>query len=59
MDALALRAILARISEFGFSPNRVAALGENLILLANLGGAALLCARFLRRRTGFGAMDRW
>ena len=33
VDALALAAIAARISEFGFTPNRVAALGENLILL--------------------------
>jgi len=39
VDAFALWAITARISEFGFSPNRVAALGENLILLANLGGS--------------------
>ena len=42
VDALALWAILARITEFGFTPNRVAALGENLILLANLAGAAWL-----------------
>ena len=41
-DAVALWAIAARITEFGFSPNRVAALGENLILLANLAGSALL-----------------
>ncbi len=32
----ALWAIAARITEFGFSPNRVAALGENAILLINL-----------------------
>ncbi|HEY5474512.1 MAG TPA: permease prefix domain 1-containing protein, partial [Candidatus Limnocylindrales bacterium] len=33
VDGVALAAIAARISEFGFTPNRVAALGENLILL--------------------------
>jgi hypothetical protein len=38
-DAVALWAIAARISEFGFSPNRVAALGETLILLVNLAWA--------------------
>ena len=38
VDAVALAAIAARISEFGFTPNRVAALGENLILLVNLAG---------------------
>ncbi|HSG46826.1 MAG TPA: hypothetical protein VLA43_03310, partial [Longimicrobiales bacterium] len=59
VDALALWAILARITEFGFTPNRVAALGENLILLANLGGAAVFSLRFLRRKGGFGAMERW
>ena len=59
VDAMALWAILARISEFGFSPNRVAALGENLILLANLGGAAVLYALFLRGRREFASMERW
>ncbi|MFG1691564.1 permease prefix domain 1-containing protein [Gemmatimonadota bacterium] len=59
VDAMALWAILARISEFGFSPNRVAALGENLILLANLGGAAVLYTLFLRGRKGFASMERW
>jgi hypothetical protein len=59
VDAMALWAILARITEFGFSPNRVAALGENLILLANLGGAAVLYARFLSSRSDFASMERW
>ncbi len=59
VDAMALWAILARITEFGFTPNRVAALGENLILLANLGGAAVLYGLFLRGRKGFASMERW
>jgi hypothetical protein len=59
VDALALWAIAARISEFGFSPNKVAALGENLILLANLGGSAVLYGRFLAGRAGFSALERW
>ena len=58
-DALALIAISARISEFGLTPNRVAALGENLILLANLAGSAWLYARFLRRRCAFADLERW
>ena len=37
-----------RISDFGFTPNRGAALGENVVLLVNLGGSALLYVRFLR-----------
>jgi hypothetical protein len=59
VDAVALAAIAARISEFGFTPNRVAALGENLILLVNLAGSAWLYARFLRDRGSFAALERW
>ena len=59
VDAVALTAITARISEFGFSPNKVAALGENLILLVNLAWSAWLYARFLRGRGPFGALERW
>jgi len=59
VDALALAAIAARISEFGFTPNRVAALGENLILLVNLGWSARLYARFLRDRAPFAVLERW
>lgn len=59
VDALALAAIVARISEFGFTPNRVAALGENLVLLVNLAWSAWLYARFLRGRGSFRALERW
>ena len=59
VDGMALWAILARISEFGFSPNRVAALGENLILVTNLGWSAVLYALFLVRREGFATLERW
>lgn len=59
VDGVALAAIAARISEFGFTPNRVAALAENLILLVNLAGSAWLYARFLRRRVPFAALERW
>ena len=55
VDGVALAAIAARISEFGFTPNRVAALGENLILLVNLAWSAWLYARFLRHRGSFAA----
>ena len=59
VDGVALAAIAARISEFGFTPNRVAALGENLILLVNLTWSAWLYARFLRRRGSFADLERW
>ena len=59
VDTLALWAIVARISEFGFSPNKVAALGENLILVVNLGWSAVLYAKFLLRQVGFTRLERW
>ena len=59
VDGVALAAIAARISEFGFTPNRVAALGENLILLVNLVWTAWLYARFVRHRGSFAAFERW
>jgi hypothetical protein len=59
VDAVALTAIASRISEFGFTPNRGAALGENLILLANLAGSGWLFLRFLRGRGPFAALERW
>jgi hypothetical protein len=58
-DAVALWSIAARISEFGFTPNRVAALGENVILLVNLAWSAVLYIRFLGRRGTFPAIERW
>ena len=59
VDVLALWAIGSRITEFGFTPNRVAALGENIVLLVNLGGAALLYAGFIRGRAAFSRLCDW
>jgi hypothetical protein len=59
VDGIALWAIAARISEFGLSPNKVAALGENLILLVNLGWSAFLYGRFLAGRVEFTRLERW
>jgi hypothetical protein len=58
-DAVALWAIAARISEFGLTPNRVAALGENVILLVNLGWSTVLYVRFIRGRGSFSVLERW
>ncbi len=59
VDGVALAAIAARITEFGFTPNRVAALGENLILLVNLVWSAWLYLRFVRGRGAFAKLERW
>ena len=48
VDVLALWAIGSRISELGLTPNRIAALGMNVVLLVNLTASAGLYARFLR-----------
>ena len=58
-DAVALWAIAARINEFGLTANRVAALGENVILLANLGWSTVLYVRFLAGRGTFAQLERW
>jgi hypothetical protein len=59
LDVMVLGAMIARIGEFGFTPNRTAALGLNLVLLVNLAGAAWLSARFLTRRNGLHRLERW
>jgi hypothetical protein len=59
VDLLALWAVGSRISSFGFTPNRVAALGENVVLLGNLAGSAFLYARFLRGRIAFARLLQW
>jgi len=58
-NAVALWAIAARITEFGFSPNRVAGLGVNVLLLVNLAWSAVLYIRFLRGRGSFTRLERW
>jgi hypothetical protein len=58
-DGFALAAIGARISDFGFTPNRVAALGENVVLLGNLGWSTVLYVRFLRGHCPFAGIERW
>jgi hypothetical protein len=58
-DVVALWAIAARITEFGFTPNRVAALGENAILLVNLAWSAMLYVGFLRGKGSFASLEKW
>jgi len=59
VDAVMLGAMLTRIAEFGFSPNKIAALGLNLLLLVHLCRAAWLAVGFLRGRRPFAAVERW
>ena len=59
LDVMVLGAMIARIGDLGFTPNRTAALGLNLVLLVNLAGAGWLSARFLTRRCTLHRLERW
>lgn len=59
VDAVVLIDMLQRITELGFTANRTAALGENLVLLANLAWSAWLALRFVRGRRPVADLERW
>lgn len=59
VDAVLLTAMVTRIAEFGSSPNKLAALGVNLLLLVHLAWAAWLSVGFLRGRHTFAPLERW
>lgn len=59
IDAFALVAIFSRITELGYTPNRVAGLGLNAVLLVNLAWSAWLLAAFLGRKRPFSDLARW
>jgi len=59
IDIMVLLAITGRITEWGFSPNKTAALGENVILLTNLAWSAWLFLGFLRGRMPFARLEHW
>ncbi|MFN2555386.1 MAG: permease prefix domain 1-containing protein [Nitriliruptorales bacterium] len=59
LDVMVLVAMIARIGELGFTPNRTAALGLNLVLLVNLAGTAWLSTRFLTGRSTLHRLERW
>jgi hypothetical protein len=59
LDLLVLGAMAARIGEFGLTPNRLAALGLNLVLLGNLAGTAWHGLRFVTGRGDLPALRRW
>jgi len=59
LDAMVLGSMVARIGDLGFSPNRTAALGLNLVLLVDLAVAAFLSVRFVTRRSTLDRLERW
>jgi hypothetical protein len=59
IDVMVLLAITGRITEWGFTPNKTAALGENVILLSNLAWSAWLFLGFIRGRMPFARLELW
>jgi hypothetical protein len=59
IDVLVLVEIAGRITGYGATPNKAAALGENVILLANLAWSAWLLVSFVRRHRPFAELERW
>lgn len=59
VDVVALSAIAFRLSEYGLSPNKLAALGENVLLLVNLAALLVMYIRYFRGRSQFQAIEKW
>lgn len=59
IDAVALSAIIFRLQAFGITPNKAAALGENLVLLGNLAGLAWMYMGYFRKRLNFARLEKW
>ncbi|MHB9029960.1 MAG: permease prefix domain 1-containing protein, partial [Candidatus Latescibacterota bacterium] len=59
IDTIALSAIVFRLSSFGVTPNKLAALGENVLVFINLFGMALLFVQFIRRKISFVLLEKW
>jgi len=60
IDLLVLISVASRTTDaFGYTPNRVAALGENAVLLGNLLWSAVLLGGFLVGRALFSRLERW
>ncbi len=59
IDGISLSAILFRLGTYGISPNKVAALGLNLLLFVNLSILVLHYLRFIGKKTSFDRVEVW
>ncbi len=59
LDLLVLGSMLARVAEFGFTANRVAALGLNLVLVVNLAVTAWTSGRMIAHRLPPARLEQW
>lgn len=59
LDVMVLGSMISRIGDLGFTPNRTAALGLNVLLLVSLGRTAWLSIRFSSNQAAFHRLERW
>lgn len=59
VDAVGLSAMVSRIALWGPSPNKLVALGLNIVLFINLAWLAWMLLGFLRRRRTHASLERW
>ena len=58
INAIALSAILFRLASYGFTPNRVAVLGANIVIFVHLVWIGLTYLKLAQHRVDFVAMER-
>lgn len=59
LDAVVLAAMVGRIGELGFTPNRTAVVGLNVVLMVGLAGTAWHLVRFVSGSSTFHRLERW
>lgn len=59
VDAVALANIVGRLFDHGLSPNRLAALGMNVVALVALAGSTWYQCRYIRGRETYDATEHW
>ena len=59
IDVVALAAILFRVTSLGFTPNRLAVLGANLIAFCHLAGILYYSMGFIRKTSRFELLENW
>ncbi|HNR68872.1 MAG TPA: DUF4153 domain-containing protein [bacterium] len=59
IDLIALAAILFRLTSYGYTPNRLAVLGANLLVFCHLAGILYLYVRFVVKRQSLTSLDQW
>ena len=59
VDLIALAAILFRLTSYGFTPNRVAVLGANILAFCHLAGILVRYIQFLRKTNSFESLELW